>query len=428
MKPASPKFDNYFFRLITVGLMILLVVMPFHGLISVFGGHITGKMTLIQAWKEIIGLIIAGAYALLIIKKRSLIIKLDMVNIIAFLIIIFSLVVSLTNKVETKSLLFGLKTNIEPLVLFLTAQIVSNHFNSKKLTYLLIVPAIAVSALGLVQAFIVPSSFLSNLGYSALTINPLQLVDPALKAIRIFSTLGGPNQLGAYLILPTSLMLILSIKKRQYMFILPFILGCAAIYLTYSRSAWIGFTASLFVILFLLLKSKARYIFLFTIFLVLAGTLVFIKTNTKPEIMNKIQYYLLHGRIFENRIEGSDQNRFKALANGVKLAGQNPFGRGLGSAGPASFKAPQALITENWYLQIAIEVGIAGLVLFIGFFILNLKELYLKFKNSQAPLFLALFAGLIGLSIANLFLHSWADSSLATIFYISLGLSRGFKK
>ena len=137
---------------------------------------------------------------------------------------------------------------------------------------------------------------------------------------------------------------------------------------------------------------------------------------------SRLENVILHGRFFENRIEGSDQQRLVALEKSTELISQEPFGHGLGSAGPASFQSDSPVISENWYLQIGYELGVIGLILYIAAFVSLLGEFFRNLENSLAA---ALFAATIGLLATNIFLHAWADSTLVLITFSLYGLYKG---
>lgn len=398
--------------------------MPFHAIFSIFLGKIF-KTNLVQAWKEILITLMFISYFIFVIRKKSLGFKLDIINITALSIVSLSLLISVFNFPGFSAFVFGLKTNILPILLFLLAQIGLSYFNFQKLNYFVIVPAIIVAILAIMQSYVLPLSFWSFLGYSSQTIEPAQLVDPALKAIRAFSSLGGPNQLGAYLIVPAILSFIIAVFNKKYIFFIPFLLSLFGIFVSYSRSAWIGIISGLILSIFLLTKLRGKIILLLlSIFTILVSFALIWQSPLKE----KAQYYLFHGRIFENRIEGSDQERLKALDIATSQINANPLGYGLGSAGPASFYSDKTLISENWLLQIAIEIGIIGLFITLVFLILNTLELNKLFLATKEPLYLALQVSIVALFIVNLFLHAFADSTLSIIFFSLLGITREIKK
>ena len=147
----------------------------------------------------------------------------------------------------------------------------------------------------------------------------------------------------------------------------------------------------------------------------IAGSIVISQINTNQRLQN----VLLHGRYFEGRIEGSDQGRLESVSRIADQIVQRPFGHGLGSAGPASFRSANPIIPENWYLQIAYEIGILGLMIYLFAFAALLGDFIRKRSNALA---VSLFAATVGVLIVNLFLQTWADSTLALIVFTLYGI------
>ena len=87
-----------------------------------------------------------------------------------------------------------------------------------------------------------------------------------------------------------------------------------------------------------------------------------------------------------------------------------------------SFLISQEPRIENWYLQIAYEVGVLGLVLYLAAFTGLLGEFVRDRKN---PFAIGLLSATVGILIVNLFLHAWADSTLVLIMFSLYGLYRG---
>lgn len=422
-KDTTAKINNYQ-KILAVCFLLILALMPFHGLLSLSIGKLSSQQALVQAWKEILIVIMLAVAAIGLFKKRLKIPKLDWTNKTAIIIIGLATIYIVFSPTTLSPMLFGLKTDIVPILLFLLAQFAAPALNQKKLIKFLLLPAALVAILAILQVTLIPSSWLLVIGYGPTTINPLQLVDPALQLVRAFASLGGPNQLGAYMILPLCLSLVLSVRNKDWRFGLLTLLFAAALALSFSRSAWIGGLIAAAISIFLLLRGRVRW--LFSIFVVLA---VIISVMVINPILNSstnstAQYLLLHGRVFDSKVEGSDSNRITSAAVAVELARRHPFGLGLGSAGPASYRASTPIISENWYIQIVLELGWFGLAAFIAFFVCNGLWLW-RSARSKNLLSIALLAALIGLSITNLFLHTWADSTLALIFMATLGLQKG---
>jgi O-antigen ligase len=120
--------------------------------------------------------------------------------------------------------------------------------------------------------------------------------------------------------------------------------------------------------------------------------------------------------------------RVNSIQQGIDTVVNNPFGKGIGSAGPASFYTQKPLIVENWYLQIAIEIGIIGLLIYAVFIVLNLKKLYITSKQKDnSVLSTTLFAAICGILVTSLFLHTLADSTLSILLFGLLGITIGMK-
>jgi len=125
----------------------------------------------------------------------------------------------------------------------------------------------------------------------------------------------------------------------------------------------------------------------------------------------------------------------------VKTIAANPYGLGLGTAGPASNRVSDAcvhlpegadaswaadrpdlcvfvgsdqvqpketcncpVLPENWYLQLGVEMGVLGFALFFALILL------LLYRVKSKP---EVFLPLLGISIAALFLHAWEDSAVS---------------
>lgn len=419
----TTKLTTLYSRIIELGIGLILVLMPFHAFMVVATSHFLGFGVLFQSWKELFIVLLAGVWVLYGVSARKLLFKLDIANWLVLGIIGLSLLVTLFVQPTPAAILFGIKTNLVALGLFLIAQIPLSQKRpvKKYLLWLVLVPAGIVSILALLQSFVIPPNFLGQLGYSAATIDPTQQVDSALKFWRAFSTLGGPNQLGAYLIVPFIFATIYALKTKRYWLLVGSGVILMAVVVTYSRSAWLGTAAALLTALILSLKGKVRVIFIggIAVVAVLGGMYLY---SALQQPNNSVQYVLLHGRVFENRIEGSDQGRLESFTNTTNAIVSEPWGHGLGSAGPASFKATQSVIPENWYLQIAYEIGVFGLVLYICLFAVLLGDFW---RQRRDPLAASLFAATVGILVANLFLHAWADSTLALLMFALYGLYKG---
>ncbi len=416
---------------VALGLKIILIIMPMHALLTIVLGQFFGHRPVWQAWKELLLLVLAiiTGIGLVQTKRITKLVKPKFILIIGLLL--WALIVSLLNHASIKSIIFGLKTDFAPLLAFLIAYLSAPHWHGKKefsLPRIILIPAGIVLAAGILQAFVLPISFLSRLGYNSGTINPQFLVDPAISAIRLFSMLSGPNQLGAYLILPICLCVALLLRRGDWR-VVPLLLGLGWLsYNSYSRSSWIGLIVALFITVLLSLRGKWRLGFvIMSLVIGLIGGVKVYQVVSSPQ-NSHLQYLLLHGRVNVDHVEGSDAGRKSSQENAISFVRARPLGHGLGSAGPASQHAGAGLVTENWYLQIAVELGVVGLVMFLVFIGLCIFELGQKIRQKPDSVRIALLGVILGLSVTNLFLHSWADATLGLIIFILLGIELGQKQ
>ena len=419
MNKISKLTENISQQIIIYGLAVLILLMPFHAFFSVYLGSLGLNRTLVQSWKEILVLLLSFSWIIYQLAKRRFAFKVDAVNLLFISIIFLSVLVTLFVRPNSEAILFGIKTNLVALAVYFIAQTPNSakSFLKKNLLWLVLIPGLIVSLMAAFQAFIISPSFLEKLGYSASTIDPRQIIDGSINFYRSFSTLGGPNQLGAYLLLPLAFSLVYGVKQKNWLVLISSVLILSGIALSFSRSAWIGAILTFCLAIFISVNRKQKIYFLvagLTVAL-LAGGIIASQFNTNQRLQN----VLLHGRVFENRIEGSDKGRIDSVANSAAEVIKNPFGHGLGSAGPASFKSDNPIIPENWYLQIAYEIGVFGLLLYVFAFAALLGEM-LRDRNN--PLAASLFAATAGILTINIFLQAWGDSTLVLVTFALYGI------
>ena len=124
--------------------------------------------------------------------------------------------------------------------------------------------------------------------------------------------------------------------------------------------------------------------------------------------------------------EGSTDNHLSATLGGVERVAENPLGCGPGCAGPASYYGDSAKISENYFVQIAEEVGIAGFVVFAALLAVIGRELYRQAKNQL--LARVLLAALAGYVVIGMLLHVWADDPLSMTWWMLVGALLGYNE
>lgn len=399
-------------------LLVLVALMPFHAFLSVWLGHLLGHETIIQSWKEILIVLLGLGVSWQSIQHRRWPAVWSWPNRLIAALITVVIIVSALHWPGATSFWFGLKTDFEFLAVFILAQALADQRLLNRLTTIVIITSAAVITFGLAQVYFLPRDFLVHFGYGPNTIAPFLNVDPAVGGIRILATLGGPNQLGSFLILPLVLVFALVLKKPKLWHGL-FLLGATIVLIhTYSRSAWIGTAAAIAVTGFSYLwSSRHRGLAVISVatLAIAAAAITLIMFNNPT-----LRFYLFHGRLISSGLFGSDAGRITAQTAGLARLQAQPLGTGLGTAGAASLKTPHPFVTENWYLGLGIELGLAGLAVFVALIATLAWKLWqiLRHLRSEAA---ATLGALIGLSLASLFLHVWADSSTAIIFWAYAG-------
>ncbi|MCT4592249.1 MAG: hypothetical protein N4A36_02605 [Candidatus Gracilibacteria bacterium] len=118
----------------------------------------------------------------------------------------------------------------------------------------------------------------------------------------------------------------------------------------------------------------------------------------------------------------STQGHYERSRDGVMYMMKYPWGLGLGDAGPASSHFSEngpGFIPESWYLQVGLEGGFLGLLLFLVVLGIVLYRLFVVDNEYGKPLFI----GLLALMTHALLLHTFESSAVALSFWIMTGLA-----
>ncbi|MBI4835835.1 MAG: hypothetical protein HY817_01100 [Candidatus Abawacabacteria bacterium] len=209
---------------------------------------------------------------------------------------------------------------------------------------------------------------------------------------RLQASFSGPNQTGSLAILLGGILVILGLP--WWLLVIP----ALGLILTFSRSAFIGAAlGSLFSIpkKWLLWSGSTLLFILSSMFVVY------------PDVIT-------HGL-------SSSEHWHKTVA-GLQRISEQPLGSGLGSAGPVSRRLlgeANALISENWYLQIGEEAGIMAFILLLTFTI----YIVLLLLRSKTHLSRIMGAVLLATSVQALFLHLWEDSVVTILIWFWVGIA-----
>lgn len=219
---------------------------------------------------------------------------------------------------------------------------------------------------------------------------------------RIFSLFSSPNVFALLLVFISLLSLGMFLKKREGVFFIFFSLNLFALILTFSRSAWLAFLVGVFI----LFVVKYKKILLFSPLVLL----IFAFNSIKERIMivfsqNYLVDSLLDGRIW-------------SAINGLYLFQKSPLlGAGPGSYGgllALNYASPIYLLgiqhgytalyfTDNQWLEILVQTGFLGLLLFSLFYFLVIKNLIIKYLLKQDIMYLVAIAILVAFFVAGQF-------------------------
>jgi O-Antigen ligase len=437
----SPHFTSKVSACIVAGVTLILVLIPFHAFLTVWGASVLGHYTALRLWKELLLLPLFLAGMWLMWSNRSLWREAKgswlfrLMAAYAAVQLILGAIALAGHKVNFAA--EGWIEDVRLMVIFFVAWVSASRspWLREHWQKIVLIPAVAVVAFGLLQIFVLPANFLTHFGYGPATIRPYELVDLNSGFVRVQSTLRGANPLGAYLVLVVATIASLlaskirdrSLKLRDYkrpVWII--ILGAAALivlYFTYSRSAYAGVALGVAWVVWLKFTNS-----IIRRWLLIGGAAVCV-------IFGGLTLALRHNAAFEDTFfhtsqlsrspQSSNQNRTSSLENGLHDVAHEPLGRGPGTAGPASVHNNHpARIAENYYLQIGQEVGWIGLALFLAINILLAKDLWERRKEADC-LAITLLVSFVGISFINLLSHAWADDTLAYLWWGLAGVAVG---
>ncbi len=428
---------------------VIFVVLPFHAFLTITIANISGSYDLLRLWKEAVLLLLAPLAALLVWKTPGLWQRLRSgwlfwaMATYALLHVCLGFAALLKGQVNTYALVYAWTINLRPLLIFIIAFAVAARSSWLRDNWhkLLLWPAVAVVAFGLLQLFALPIDFLQRFGYDIGTIMPFETVDEKLDYIRIQSTLRGANPLGAYIVLILAGLAVLLLRQSQkdaedasneavgakleqkegrQITGVTFFSACLIVLMaTYSRSAYIGALLAVLASVWFVLhgrKARQRLAVGLVVFAIVAGGAAAIFREN-----DRFENTFFHTDENSASPMSSNESRTSALQSGLHDVMSEPFGRGPGTAGPASqHNVYPERIAENYYLQIGQEVGWVGLGLFITINLLISKELWRRRSDALAR---TLLAALVGVAFINLLQHAWADDTLALIWWGLAGVA-----
>jgi hypothetical protein len=412
--------------------VFILAMVPFHALLTTWTGSNFGHLDLIRIWKELLCLPL-GIFCVWVLARKKMV-RAQLFSAPIFWLCLayclFSVVMgawAFYNKsVNSTALIFSLIINLRLVIFMVFVWIMTLNIPwlARQWRLLLLVPALLVISFGILQRLVLPIDFLRHVGYGTSTIPAVQTVDQQIDFRRVQSTLRGANPLGAYMLVVVTALCAMWAERRDARKFGAFLVAAAVsvLLLTYSRSAYLGAALSVAFLAWQLQPSavtRKRIAMLgcMGLLIVLIGIFTLRHNDT-------VQNTVFHSSEKSPSSISSNAGRSAAIKDGLRDIKHQPFGRGPGTAGPASFRnaGHTSRIAENYYIQLAQEVGVAGLALFVAINVLLGLKLWRQ-RLDMLPL--VLLASLLGLTLVNMLSHAWADDTLAYIWWGLAGLALG---
>ncbi len=406
--------------------------MPLHAFVSTWGGTSVGPLWLWKSWKELVilacmvlslgWLAFNPAVFKQLIKDRLVMVALG------FLALSLGMAFVRVDNNGTDATLAGLASDLRYFAVATLGYLLMRFGGLKNEALLMkglrfvAITAVVLSVIGLLQVSVLPRDLLTHFGYAyGHTIAPYMTVDVLEQGVlRAFATLRGPNEFGAYLLV--GLVAVLTTFRSRAR-VLAALVVSSGIFVSHSRSAMLGALIACGVWLYLVYGLDGLKKYKKQLISVVAVGVVLVAAASQTDAFRLVVFHSAPGE--SHLTEGPIDAHAAAIADGVDRVTDNPLGCGSGCAGPASYYGDSPIISENYYLQVAEEVGVAGLALWLGAVGIVGVRLWRLRTNRLA---VALLASLAGLSFIGLWLHVWADDPLSLTWWILAGGVLGYNE
>lgn len=246
--------------------------------------------------------------------------------------------------------------------------------------------------------------------------------------MRVYSTLGNPNVLGEYLllILPVSAVYMLKYRWNElskWTYALMTAVAALCLILTQSRGCWIGFMIS--VVIFVTFYEGKWWGFIPIVLCILP----FVIPQT---IVDRIMSV--------GNMEDSSTSYRVFIWMGTLGMMRHYWLGGIGMGEAAfsqvypffSYNAIIAPHSHNLFLQLLVEAGISGLIVFLAMQIVFIKKMSVVYrvndkKSESSMLSLALASGVIGFLTQSMFDYTFYNYRVMAVFFMVIALGAAMK-
>lgn len=405
----------------------LLIYMPFHIFLSQWLSTFTGGLDAWKIGKDILTALVAIlCIVTVLITKKYTKLFLWLLGLTSAYLALHLILILATNQPADTGLLatvYNVRLMGYLLIGYSLALLVPKLIKRTPIIRIVIAVSTVVCLIGLLQ-WVLPKDIMTHFGYSIERgVKPAFFIDDKPDLPRVMSTIRDPNSLGAFLILPITLLAYGLVKywntsKRMLISGL-LILHGLVLFMTFSRSAWLGALISVSLLLgwqyrtnFYQITKRYKYI------LLIAHCSLLLATWALRD-QYVVQNVIFHAD--ENtQLADSNELHVSQVQKGLGGIADQPLGHGPSTAGLVSIQNEKGgLLTENYFVQVGYETGILGLILLIALMVLVIKNLWQQ-KTQTLPL--ALVASFAGITLINMLLHTWANEAVAAQWWLLAGL------
>jgi hypothetical protein len=423
-----------------VGLIALVPVNRFLILLVFHFGHSRSITTLAQLWKDLlIAVLFLRGLDEIIMRRRP---KLHYVDVMAIAFMVISVLYLFypgnTGRVGITNRLLGFRADSYFMLAYFVGRFITFERRHVRWLLLSLLPGTALVAVIAGAQFAAPDWFnrlFERLSFSAFIngqggIGEVDVIRnrgiSGVSLPRASSLLLGDLALAFFSILALAVAAALlftarSARARFGAFVVT-ILAIASIGFTITRSAAVAAAITL-IIMAVLTRRPGR-----------AGAVVLVLATSAVVALVSGVVPLRAIDALTNPHEASVQAHGSAISQGLQIVDEDPMGRGLGTVGTIGQRAfrEEAVTTENWYLQIAAEMGLVQGLLFIALSIVVAIEAHKSFRRVRdlalSRLCLAVTAGSIGFFVLGNMLHVWEVLVVSIAFWLLAGVAVGARE
>lgn len=247
------------------------------------------------------------------------------------------------------------------------------------------------------------------------------------RPVRSYSIVLSPLAVG-YISMTVTLFYLIRILVNKNSGILDkflFSISFLSLFLSFTRSAWLGFLAGVILITFFVRKNIFRYLMLSISFIMVISTGMYFFLR---DLFYKSVLYIQSSI---NLRDYGAKGHLNALIDGYQRLIRYPFGLGIGTSITWKINSAKQVWNESQYFFFQTELGLLGFFIYLVFIItivLKLRNIYCSSKNQDIRFFsIYLLSTFIGIHFAAMFIPVWFEIPFTYLFWLMLGVFLSLK-